>query len=139
VFAVARQGREDVVRRARNLCLGCVLVAQVIRRVFDGLRLAALPDVLKRWGVAEVQGGDRLDAAADTLDPGPEQDLPLGLHVFVEPEDYAAWLDPENKDAEGLLTMLRPTDPAPWMLRKDSRKVNSPKNDSPEIIEPVTA
>jgi putative SOS response-associated peptidase YedK len=67
------------------------------------------------------------------------QELHDRMPVILAPEDYAAWLDPENKDADGLRRMLRPADPAPWMLREVSRKVNSPKNDSPELIEPVAA
>jgi putative SOS response-associated peptidase YedK len=67
------------------------------------------------------------------------QELHDRMPVILAPEDYAAWLDPENKDAEGLRTMLRPADPHPWTLVEVSRKVNSPKNDSPELIEPVAA
>ncbi|MEJ2386439.1 MAG: SOS response-associated peptidase [Chromatiaceae bacterium] len=66
-----------------------------------------------------------------------------GLHdrmpVIISPADYAAWLNPENKDADGLRALLRPADPDPWTLRRVSRKVNSPKNDGPDLIEPVVA
>jgi len=37
----------------------------------------------------------------------------------------------------GLLKLLRPTDPEPWTLRQVSRRVNSPKNDTPDLLEPV--
>ncbi len=67
------------------------------------------------------------------------RDLHDRMPVILAPEDYAAWLDPENKDADGIRAMLRPADPAPWTLQEVSRKVNSPKNDSPELIEPVAA
>ena len=68
-------------------------------------------------------------------------DLVRTLHdrmpVILAPEDYAAWLDPGNQDATGLLRMLRPAEPAAWELRQVSRKVNSPRNDSPDLLEPV--
>jgi len=59
--------------------------------------------------------------------------------VILALEDYGAWLDPETKDADRLRAMLRPADPDAWSLREVSRKVNSPRNDSPELIEPVAA
>jgi len=61
------------------------------------------------------------------------------MPVILARKDYAAWLDPNNADTDGLLAMLRPADPNPWTLRRVSRKVNSPKNDSPDLIEPVAA
>jgi putative SOS response-associated peptidase YedK len=67
------------------------------------------------------------------------QELHDRMPVILAPEDYAIWLDPENKDTDGLRRMLRPADPTPWTLVEVSRKVNSPKNDSPELIEPVAA
>jgi putative SOS response-associated peptidase YedK len=67
------------------------------------------------------------------------RDLHDRMPVIVAPEDYAAWLDPQNTDAEGLRKMLPPADSAPWTLVEVSRKVNSPKNDSPDLIEPVAA
>jgi putative SOS response-associated peptidase YedK len=66
-----------------------------------------------------------------------------GLHdrmpIIISPADYAAWLNPENKDRDALRGLLRPADPEPWMFREVSRKVNSPNNDGPELIEPVAA
>jgi putative SOS response-associated peptidase YedK len=61
------------------------------------------------------------------------------MPVVLAPEDYAAWLDPGNQDAAGVLTMLRSAEPAAWQGRQVSRKVNSPKNDSPDLLEPVGA
>ena len=61
------------------------------------------------------------------------------MPVILAPEDYAAWLDPGNRDTEGLLRMLRPAEACAWELRQVSRKVKSPRNDSPDLLEPVTA
>jgi putative SOS response-associated peptidase YedK len=59
------------------------------------------------------------------------------MPVILQREDFAAWLDPANTDAEGLLALLKPADPAPLTLYPVSRQVNSPRNDSPELLEPV--
>jgi putative SOS response-associated peptidase YedK len=70
-------------------------------------------------------------------------DLVRSLHdrmpVILAPEDYAARLDPHTKDTARLLKMLRPAESTAWELRQVSRKVNSPKNDSPDLLEPVAA
>jgi putative SOS response-associated peptidase YedK len=33
--------------------------------------------------------------------------------------------------------MLKPADAAPWTMHTVSRQVNSPRNDSPDLLEPV--
>jgi len=35
------------------------------------------------------------------------------MPVIVEPEDYAAWLDPDNRNTEALTALLTPADPGP--------------------------
>jgi putative SOS response-associated peptidase YedK len=67
------------------------------------------------------------------------RDIHDRMPVILSPEDYGAWLDPETKDTDRLRAMLRPADPDAWKLREVSRKVNNPKNDSPELIEAVAA
>ena len=59
------------------------------------------------------------------------------MPVILGREDYAAWLDPGNKHADGLLTMLKPTDAAGWTMYPVSRQVNSPRNDGADLLEPV--
>ena len=61
------------------------------------------------------------------------------MPVILEPEDFAAWLDAANQDADGLLALLKPADPATWTLYPVSRRVNSPRNDSPDLLERVDA
>jgi len=67
------------------------------------------------------------------------RDIHDRMPVIVAPEDYGDWLDPDTEDTDRLRAMLRPADPGPWTLREVSRKVNSPKNDSSELIEPIRA
>jgi putative SOS response-associated peptidase YedK len=59
------------------------------------------------------------------------------MPVILGREDHAAWLDPDNRDANGLLAMLNPTDPERWTMHPVSRQVNSPRNDCPDLVEPV--
>jgi len=44
-------------------------------------------------------------------------DLVRGIHdrmpVVLRREHRAPWLDPHNRDADGLLAVLKPADPAP--------------------------
>ena len=61
------------------------------------------------------------------------------MPVILAQEDHAAWLDPSNRNKTGLLKMLHPADPEGWELRPVSRKVNSPRNDSADLLEPVAA
>ncbi|MFZ0790760.1 MAG: SOS response-associated peptidase family protein [Chromatiaceae bacterium] len=56
------------------------------------------------------------------------------MPVILERDDYAAWLDPDNGDTGALTALLRPVDPGPWTLHPVSRLVNSPRNDSPDLL-----
>jgi len=49
-----------------------------------------------------------------------------------------AWLDPDNADSDGLQALLHPSPSEDWALRPVSRRVNSPRNDAPDLIEPLT-
>jgi putative SOS response-associated peptidase YedK len=50
-----------------------------------------------------------------------------------------AWLDPDNPDTDALQALLQPSPAAEWALDPVSRRVNSPRNDAPDLIEPVAA
>lgn len=51
--------------------------------------------------------------------------------------DFAAWLDPENKDAEGLSELLRPAIPDQWTLVPVSKRVNNSRNEGPELLQSI--
>jgi putative SOS response-associated peptidase YedK len=76
-----------------------------------------------------------------TIITGPPNSLVAELHdrmpVILEPEHYDAWLT--ATDTAALQTMLRPF-PAQLMAAYPvSTKVNSVKNDTPDVVEPITA
>jgi putative SOS response-associated peptidase YedK len=89
------------------------------------------------------RGGEGETIESCTIIVTDANDLVRGIHdrtpVILGREDYAAWLDPGNKDADGLPAMLKPADAAPWTMHPVSRQVNSPRNDSPDLLEPVDA
>jgi putative SOS response-associated peptidase YedK len=65
------------------------------------------------------------------------RDIHDRMPVILAPADFVTWLDPATKDADGLLRMLKPTDPVPWSMHPVSRQVNSPRNDGPDLLEPL--
>jgi putative SOS response-associated peptidase YedK len=91
------------------------------------------------WETWHGPEGERLDSC--TIVVTAANDLVAAIHdrmpAVVAPEDYGTWLDPDTKGIERLRAMLRPADPEAWELRAVSRQVNSPKNDGPDLIEPV--
>ena len=68
-------------------------------------------------------------------------ELVRGIHdrvpALLGREDRAPGLDSDNRDADGLLAMLNPTDPERWTMHPVSRQVNSPRNDGADLLEPV--
>ena len=63
------------------------------------------------------------------------------MPVILEPADYGTWLGTERPDREAdkstLESLLRPAAPSGWEAYPISRAVNSPVNDSPELLEPL--
>jgi putative SOS response-associated peptidase YedK len=63
------------------------------------------------------------------------------MPVALVPGVWDAWLDRELEDPDAALSLLQPTDPESIMEHLVSRKVNTVKNNSPDLrdrIEPET-
>lgn len=59
------------------------------------------------------------------------------MPVILDPKDEAQWLDPAINDHDKLSTLLKPC-PSDWLAAVEvSTLVNSPRNNSPEILKPV--
>jgi putative SOS response-associated peptidase YedK len=58
------------------------------------------------------------------------------MPVIIKPADYRAWLDPHHSDRAALTALLRPADPAGWVLCPVSPGVNNPRNEGPDLIRP---
>jgi len=59
------------------------------------------------------------------------------MPVIIKPEDYATWVDKEFTDVIKLQTMTLPYPDRYMEAYPVSRKVNNPKNDSPNLTEKV--
>ena len=59
------------------------------------------------------------------------------MPVILAPEQYAAWLDPANTDRQQLTSMLVPYPAAAMEAWPVSRRVNNPRNDSADCLEPA--
>ena len=57
------------------------------------------------------------------------------MPVILSPNDYAAWLDPANTDAESLRYLFEPYPADQMMEREVSRYVNKPGNEGPQCLE----
>lgn len=60
------------------------------------------------------------------------------MPVILDPGDYGRWLDP-GTDREVALSLLKPYVPEKMAFRKISTRVNSPKNDDPQVLAPAGA
>ena len=60
------------------------------------------------------------------------------MPVILHEKDEGAWLDPELKDPEKLLPLLKPYPSEEMVLYEVSTVVNSPKNDVPECINQIS-
>lgn len=59
------------------------------------------------------------------------------MPVIIKPEDYSIWLDTKFTDVIKIQTMSLPYPERLMQAYPVSRKVNSPRNDSPDLIEEV--
>jgi len=60
------------------------------------------------------------------------------MPVILPPENYDAWLDPEFNDKEKLKKLLNLHPEKEMEAYEVSMEVNSPKNENPELIKPLT-
>jgi putative SOS response-associated peptidase YedK len=59
------------------------------------------------------------------------------MPLLVEPERYAAWLDPGQDDTEVLRSLLVPAAPGRLEAYPVSTSVNNVRNNGPELLEPL--
>ncbi|MGJ3244026.1 MAG: SOS response-associated peptidase [Opitutales bacterium] len=100
-------------------------------------RPLAMAGLWEHWSSpdgSEIESATILTTEANGFMAGIHHRMP----VFLQPADYATWLEPETRlDVE---TYARLTAPAPENLltaHPVARSVGSPRNDDPSLIEPV--
>jgi len=59
------------------------------------------------------------------------------MPLLVEPDRYAAWLDPDRTDPEGLADLLVPAAPGRLEAYPVSTQVNNVRNNGPDLVEPL--
>jgi putative SOS response-associated peptidase YedK len=92
------------------------------------------------WSSWRAPASERPVETFTILTTGPNELLrPLHdrMPVILDRRDFAAWLDPRNRDAAQLQSLLRPAPTAGWEAVPVSRAVNSPDHDEPDCIEPL--
>jgi putative SOS response-associated peptidase YedK len=91
----------------------------------------------ERW--TEPESGEVLTTC--TIVTTTPNDLMAPIHnrmpVILPRDAYAAWLDPAQEGGEQVRRLLRPYPAEQMIAYPVSRKVNSPANDSPDLIERV--
>lgn len=60
------------------------------------------------------------------------------MPVILKRQDYDAWLDPAEREADELTALLKPYPASEMRAAPVSRTVNNPKNESPACIESTT-
>jgi putative SOS response-associated peptidase YedK len=66
------------------------------------------------------------------------EELHHRMPVIIPPDKRALWLDHQNTDPGELSSLLKPYDAGALTFHEVSRFVNSPKNNAPECIAPVS-
>jgi putative SOS response-associated peptidase YedK len=59
------------------------------------------------------------------------------MPVILPPENYDMWLDPDMREAEPLLDLMRPYREDVMEAYPVSKRVNKPSNDEPSCVEPA--
>ncbi|AFL74949.1 SOS response-associated peptidase [Thiocystis violascens] len=82
--------------------------------------------------------GKRLDSATIIVTDANDVVSPIHdrMPVILTPAAYGVWLDPTRTRPETLTPLLKPCDPAPWFAYPVDRRVNTPSEDGPALIEP---
>src|SRR3954471_4293423 len=59
------------------------------------------------------------------------------MPVILAPEHYAQWLDPDNREVEALMRLVRPYPAQRMQAWPVSTRVNQRQNDEPALLSPV--
>ncbi|WP_071458486.1 SOS response-associated peptidase [Bacillus massilinigeriensis] len=107
-----------------------------MRITLKGENLFAMAGLWEQWKSPE--GKSIYSCSVITTTPN---ELMAGIHdrmpVILKPEDEQTWLNPENSDAKALSQLLLPLDHNRMEAYEVSSLVNSPKNNSIELIQKI--
>ncbi len=96
----------------------------------------AIAGLWERWA---GQDGQVIESC--TLLTTEPNDLLAPIHnrmpVILDPKDYEQWLDPDMQAADGVKPLLRPYPSDLMTVYSISLRVNNPKNDDSQCLEPL--
>ena len=73
-----------------------------------------------------------------TTAPDPRiRDLHDRMPAMLPRDEWAEWLDPDNRDTTALARLLVPEAPHPLLVHEVEPLVNDVRNDAPELVAPV--
>jgi putative SOS response-associated peptidase YedK len=109
------------------------------RRAGDGPGLLAMAGLWSLW--RDPATGQWLSSCAVVTAEANEQVAPIHdrMPVILPPEAWLPWLDPDEKDVGFLRSLLVPAPSGALDLYPVSSRVNSVRNNGPELIMPVDA
>ncbi len=91
------------------------------------------------WEHWEGQDGQVIESC--TLLTTEPNDVLAPIHnrmpVILDPKDYAQWLDPALQTADGVKPLLRPYPSDLMTVYSMSLRVNNPRNDDSQCLEPL--
>jgi putative SOS response-associated peptidase YedK len=92
------------------------------------------------WESWKSPGGETVESCAVLTTSSNELIEPLHdrMPVILHPGEFRLWLDPEISDPAKLGHLYLPFSPALMEMYPVSPLVNSPRNDSPDLIKPIT-
>jgi putative SOS response-associated peptidase YedK len=98
----------------------------------------AFAGLWERWRSPE---GEELESCSIIVTNANELMRPIHerMPVILAPDDWDAWLEPDVKDAQALQSLLKPYPAEEMMAWPVSTKVNNPRSDAAEYVEPVEA
>ena len=99
--------------------------------------IMSMAGIWEAWGSGEA--ARRSFAIVTTAANGFMSKIHTRMPVILDEAAEQAWLDPENHDQNALQELLRPC-PDEWLDADEvSTAINSPRNNSPEVLLPLEA
>ncbi len=101
-----------------------------------GGRPFAFAGLWERW----ERAGTVLESCTLITVPANARVAPLHdrMQAILARADYGLWLDPQEQDRERLLALLQPYPASEMEAVPVSRRVNHPRNDDPDLVQPLS-
>jgi len=106
------------------------------------LAMAGLYEIWRNPDVADTESDGAFLWTVTVITTAAEDDLGHihdRMPMLVEPDHYAAWLDPTTTAPDDLSELLVPAAPGRLQAYPVSREVNNVRNNGPELLEPMAA